>query len=109
VLECQLSDLFYVNDSPIHGKGLFARTPIKKGAYLGTYDGPYVEDDGSHVLWVETEEDQWVGRDGKNLLRYLNHSGAPCAEFHGFELYAMADIRPDTEVTIDYGEDPAAE
>lgn len=104
--ETLLEELFYVQESPIHGKGLFARTHIKEGTYLGEYMGPESEDNGMHVLWVEVEEDNWVGRDGKNLLRYLNHSKKPCAEFDGFELYAMQDITPDQEVTIDYGEEP---
>ncbi|MBD3671421.1 MAG: SET domain-containing protein-lysine N-methyltransferase [Gammaproteobacteria bacterium] len=104
----ELKKLFYVEKSTIHGKGLFARIEIKEGTYLGTYHGPVVDENGMHVLWVEHEEGVWQGRDGKNMLRYLNHSDAPCAEFDGFELYAIADIKPDQEVTFDYGEDPAA-
>ena len=42
----------------------------------------------------------------QNLLRYLNHSADPHAEFVGFELFAVRDIRPDEEITIDYGEEP---
>lgn len=101
-----LEELFYVEESPIHGKGLFAKTHIKQGTYLGEYMGPESEDNGMHVLWVEVEDDVWVGRDGQNWLRYLNHSNKPCAEFDGFELYAMDDIPPHQEVTIDYGEEP---
>jgi len=43
---------------------------------------------------------------GKNLLRYLNHSSKPHAEFIGFELFAIRDINLDEEITIDYGEAP---
>jgi len=100
-----LKKLFYVDDSPIHGKGLYARRTLKPGQYLGVYDGPETEENGAYVLWVEEEEDYWVGRDGKNLLRYLNHSDDPCAEFDGFDLYAIKTIKPRQEVTIDYGED----
>ena len=103
-----LEKLFYVDNSPIHGKGLFARTRLEKGKYLGTYDGPTARKNAMHVLWVEEEEGKWIGRDGKNILRYLNHSNKPCAEFDGFDLYAMRDIKKDEEVTFDYGEDPAA-
>lgn len=105
--EAKLAEFFYVDDSEIHGLGLFARTEIEKGVYLGDYDGPLTKENGSHVLWVETEEGDWVGRDGKNILRYLNHSENPCCEFEGFELYAVRKITPGEEVTIDYGEDPA--
>ena len=101
-----LSKYFYAKKSPIHGKGLFARKAIRKGDYMGEYYGPVVKENGMHVLWVEEDDGEWVGRDGKNLLRYLNHSKKPLAEFIGFELYALRDIQPDEEITIDYGEDP---
>ncbi|HDP90002.1 MAG TPA: SET domain-containing protein [Thioalkalivibrio sp.] len=100
-----LEILFYVADSGIHGKGLFARCAIAAGTYLGEYDGPETDENGMHVLWAETEEGDWIGRDGQNLLRYINHSEAPCAEFEGFELYAVAAIEPDQEITIHYGDE----
>ena len=99
-----LHQMFYVKESGIHGKGLFARIKISKGDYMGEYDGPTVN--GMHVLWVEETEDTWIGRDGKNLLRYLNHSTDPHAEFDGFRLFAARDIHPDEEITINYGEEP---
>lgn len=103
----ELHRRYYKKTSTIHGEGLFARTIITKGEYMGEYDGPDVVENGSHVLWVEDEEDgQWYARDGQNLLRYLNHSSEPHAEFIGFELYAIRDIEPDEEITIDYGEHP---
>lgn len=101
-----LHQMFYVKKSGIHGKGLFARVKISKGEYMGEYDGPTVTDNGMHVLWVEETEDAWIGRDGKNLLRYLNHSTDPHAEFDGFKLFAARDIHPDEEITINYGEEP---
>jgi SET domain-containing protein len=102
----ELRQLFYAKESAIHGTGLYARRKIRKGDYMGEYDGPEVIDNGSHVLWVEDEGDDWIGRDGKNLLRYLNHSVKPLAEFIEFELYAVCNINPDEEITIDYGEEP---
>ena len=97
---------FYIEDSDIHSKGLFARTTIKAGTYLGDYEGPETIDNGMHVLWIEEEDGEWIGRDGKNALRYLNHDRNPCAEFDGFELYAVSEIEPHQEITIDYGEEP---
>ena len=41
---------FYVEDSDIHGKGLFASTVIKVGTYLGDYEGPETTDNGMHVF-----------------------------------------------------------
>ncbi len=93
--------LVYVDRSPIHGKGLFARQPIARGTYIGRYLGPAAKRNGSHVLWIE-DGDGWVGRRGFNRLRYLNHDARPNAEFDGFDLYARRDIRVDEEITIDY-------
>lgn len=107
VVELSEQELFYVTDSPIHGKGLFARCQILAGTYIGTYQGPETLENGMHVLWVESDDGEWIGRDGKNHLRYLNHSNQPCAEFDGFDLFAACDIVADQEITIDYGEDPA--
>jgi len=92
-----LSEMFYVAESGIHGQGLFARSPLKKGSFLGTYKGPEctdIDNSGPYVLWLETEEGSWLGRDGRNILRYLNHHERPSAEFDGFELYALQDIAP---------------
>jgi uncharacterized protein len=98
--------LVYVDSSAIHGHGLFAAVAIGKGTHIGSYDGPPARRDGTHVLWVyEEDEDKWVGRDGRNVLRYCNHSSQPNAAFDGFELYAIRGIRPGEEITFHYGED----
>jgi len=100
-----LRKLFYSKKSRIHGAGLFARLNFKQGDYMGEYDGPVVQQDDMYVLWAEKYDNVWMGRDGKNLLRYLNHSKQPLAAFNGFELYALVDIKKDEEITIDYGEE----
>jgi len=94
--------LVYVNASVIHGWGLFAREPIAGEVYIGTYLGPMAKANGSHVLWIEDEDGEWIGRRGFNRLRYLNHSAEPNAEFDGFDLYSLRPIAPDEEITIDY-------
>ena len=100
-IERRTRELVYVDRSPIHGKGLFARCEIGRGTYIGRYLGPEARRNGSHVLWVESG-DGWVGRRGFNRLRYLNHAVPPNAEFDGFELYARRRIRAGEEITIDY-------
>ncbi len=100
-----LDELFYVMESNIHGKGLFARQPILQESYLGSYDGQMTRENGMHVLWVQESDGEWIGRDGENLLRYINHTATPNAEFDGFDLYAIRDIEPDEEITIDYGDE----
>lgn len=93
-----------VGASPIHGRGVFAVRPIRRGEYIGTFDGPRVDRDGRHVLWIYPEDGgEPVGRQGSNHLRFLNHSKASNVEFHDFDLYAIRDIASGEELTIDYG------
>ena len=99
----RLGDLVYKAPSPIHGNGLFAKVNIRKGQYIGTYEGPYAKRDGTYVLWVFEEGEDPIGRSGRNLLRYLNHQELGNAEFDGFDLYALSDIAPHEEITFDYG------
>ena len=98
--------LFYIEDSKIHGKGLFAANDIEKGTYIGEYLGPETTNNGMHVLWTEDENGKWIGRDGINALRFLNHNPTPCAEFNDYELFALTEIKQHQEITIDYGEEP---
>jgi SET domain-containing protein len=104
----ELGEWVYADRSPIHGTGLFARRPIAAGTYIGTYWGPEARRNGIYVLWVsEDPEDDtaWVGRSGRNLLRYLNHSADCNAEFDGFDLYALRDIEAGEEITFYYGDE----
>ena len=106
VLNSQLTDWVYSKKSAIHGTGLFAKKAIKKGEYIGTYWGPEAKRNGMYVLWVyegETEESA-VGRSGRNLLRFLNHSVPGNCEFEQFDLYARRNIKKDEELTFDYHE-----
>jgi len=98
----------YSAASGIHGTGLFANRDIEEGEYIGTYWGPETTTNGMYVLWVydEDDEDNASGRDGKNLLRYLNHTENGNAAFYEYDLYAEAAISRHDEITFDYGEDP---
>lgn len=103
----ELKGHVYSDESPIHGTGLFAHRPIDKGEYIGTYAGPIARRNGTYVLWVfdPDDEDNAVGRSGRNLLRYLNHARPGNAEFDGFDLYARVAIAAGCEITFDYGAD----
>jgi hypothetical protein len=97
--------------SPIHGYGCFARIGFQSGDRIGSYEGPEVQEDGTYVLWVYDAEGQVLtAREGRNLLRWLNHSADPNAEFDAFELFARRQIQPGEEITIDYaGTAPTAD
>ena len=104
--------LCFVADSAVHGRGLFARENISADTWIGHYDGPQTLENGMHVLWMEADadsfeatEDGWIGFDGNNELRFLNHAKQPNGEMDGLDLYALNDIREGEEITIDYGEE----
>lgn len=100
-----LSDLVEVRRSSIHGKGLFARRRIRAGTRIGSYEGPRTQKIGDHVLWVVDEEGNEYGIDGRNELRYVNHSRRPNVVFEEADLIALRDIEPGEELLHDYGED----
>jgi len=100
--------LCYIAGSPIHGYGLFARHNIRPGTWIGHYDGPRTRENGMHVIWIEAEagsDEEWIGYDGTNELRFLNHAKEPNGEMDGLDLYARRQIRAGEEITIDYGEE----
>jgi len=94
-----------VGGSPIHGRGLFANRRIRLGAYVATFEGERTSQDGMHVLWTLDEDGNEIGIEGRNALRFLNHSSTPNAEFIGDELHALRNIQSGTELTIHYGDD----
>ncbi len=100
----RLSDLVVVRESPIHGKGVFAKESIGEGTVIGVYEGPEVERDGAYVLWVECDDGSFYGIEGRNELRYLNHSSSPNSDFDDEELSAVRAIAPGDEITLHYGD-----
>ena len=105
-----------VSDSPVHGKGLFARRYISAGTWIGHYAGSLTERNGMHVLWIETDTGDdttgettggvtYLGYEGSNELRFLNHAAKPNGEMDGRNLYALLDIKQGEEITIHYGEE----
>jgi len=98
------NELVFVASSPIHGQGLFAARTLKAGQLIGFYEGPVVEENGSHVLWIEDESGPgWTGFDGRNEMRFMNHADDPNAEMDGLDCYSIKDIPQGAEITIDYG------
>jgi len=91
--------LVYVGDSPIHGKGLFARHFIKAGEIIGIIDGIPTSSNGEHVLWVDGENAIHVQCE----LRFINHSDTPNAAYYDtLEVCALKDIKPGEEITHNY-------
>ncbi len=106
-----------VNRSGIHGFGVFSRTKIKKGAFIAELNGSRIVyettihgQSNRYENWIGIGKNTWI--DPVDEFQYLNHSCKPNAGFKGartLKLYALQDIEPNTEITIDYAtteEDP---
>ena len=92
-----LPDSVFIRESPIHGYGLFARIPIKKGFHLGV---SHVYAPGFEGGYLRTP----VGG-------FINHSDEPnCIKIESpeesmltyYSLVTSRDIPADTELTITY-------
>ena len=89
----------YVDDSPIHGKGLFARCDIPKSTVIGVVKGVAAKKDGPYVLWLNENEGIRV----RCNLRFINHSKRPNAAYYDtLEVIALRDIRQGEEITHNY-------
>ena len=91
----------YVDDSPIHGKGLFAKKFIPAGQVIGIVRGQHTVSEGDYVLWIDKDNGIHVQCD----LRYINHSDSPnAAYFDTLDVCAVRDIYPGEEITHNYNQ-----
>lgn len=99
------------------GFGLFATRPIKEREKIAEYKGPRVDAEeagrlerrGNRYLYEINPRVTIDGTPRTNLARYANHSCNPNAETYtyGGRVYirALRPIKPDEEITYDYGND----
>ncbi len=109
---------FIVEDSTVHGKGVFAAKDIKKGKKIIEYKGEviswteanlrYVELNGhSHTMFFGIDDKTVIdGDDNGNAAKYINHSCKPNAEARNKKgrifIYALKDIKKGKEIFYDY-------
>jgi SET domain-containing protein len=96
------------------GLGLFAASPIPKGACVIEYTGvplTNAEREASNSLYL-FEIHSRLTIDGSprwNTARYINHSCKPNCEIEIYKnrvwIFALRDIKPGEELGYDYGED----
>ena len=117
----------YIDISPIHGFGLFAKKPIQAGAILCELDGQKMDWDhyeklrrtinlGEYQDYIFME---WNALDPKTLLvrafrtkySYINHSSVPNVEikYSPIRIEVIKDIDEHDELTIDYSREPLSE
>jgi hypothetical protein len=99
------------------GLGLFAIRLIKKGEKIAEYKGPRVgaeeagrlERRGNRYLYEINPRVTIDGTPRSNIARYANHSCNPNAETYTYGgrvfIRALRKIKPDEEITYDYGTD----
>jgi SET domain-containing protein len=103
---------------PGTGKGLFATAPFSKGDFIIEYTGvriPTKEADFHRGRYLFEIDEQWTidGEPSSNPARYVNHCCDPNAEAKIVKdevgkhimFFAVRDIAPGEEFTIDYGEE----
>ncbi|HVY23388.1 MAG TPA: SET domain-containing protein-lysine N-methyltransferase [Steroidobacteraceae bacterium] len=123
------SDLVEVRNSPIHGRGVYAVKPIKKGTRILEYVGERIshaeadrrfwkkgQDDGHTFLFVVNHKTVIDGTHDGNDARYINHRCAANCETvtEGNRIFidAMTNIKAGEELGYDYqltwdsGDDP---
>lgn len=99
----KLSTLVEVKNSPLHGKGLFAKNQIQAHSIIGTLQGKACKKDGPHVLWMNDGQDKFKV---ENELKYINHGKQPnVAYYDDFTVVALRDISAGEELLHDYGSD----
>ena len=86
-----------IRPSPIHGKGVFARTKLSAGQKIAYFKGDEIDHDTRYTLVLDGKRIEPTGK-----LRYLNHSCAPNAHFFGRWLVTSRDIFHGEEIAIDY-------
>ncbi len=101
-----MSDRYYLKQSSIHGKGVFAARRIRAGEFIGRYVSRKVKRDSRYVLWVSDDGEKYQAYLGVGRLRFLNHNPRPNAALHGaLDFYAIRDIDPHEEITFHYGDE----
>lgn len=110
------SSLIEVRESGIHGLGVYATKPIRKGTRI-------IEYTGKHILWKDAEDDRDDGHTflfglengtevidptiGGNDARWINHSCEPNCEAIEEDdervfIYALLTLKPGEELFYDY-------
>lgn len=120
---------YRLRNSTIHGKGLFATRPIRKGARIIEYVGQHIDNaeadrrfekkkvNDGHTFFFTLDEDTVIDAGVRgNVARFINHSCAPncepLIEDGKIWIYAIRSIATGAELAYDYNiqrapEDPA--
>lgn len=109
-----------VRRSRVHGKGVYATAPIRKGVRIIEYTGRHIPwkealelpprrpDDPNHTFFFELDNGDVIDAgQGGNEARWINHSCDPNCETIEEDddrifVYALRSLRPGDELFYDY-------
>ena len=109
-----------VRKSGVHGKGVFAVAPLKKGEVLIEYKGeiiswkealrrhPHDPKDPDHTFYFHIDDKNVIdAKFGGNAARWINHACKPNCEADEIDgrifIKALKAIKPGIELFYDYG------
>ncbi len=113
-LASYLSPKTKIRKSAIHGFGLFALKPIKKGEVVAIKGGHILDRQSmkkfsnvAHHSELQIDKDFFLAattkKEEKDTMCYLNHACEPNVGIKGSIIFvAMRNIRADEELTLDY-------
>jgi SET domain-containing protein len=113
-MKLKLAPGLAVKKSPINGKGCFAMLHFKRGGKIADYTGELITNAEANrranrrLLRICAINSRWSldGSLGGNGTHYINHSCEPNSFmkilYGHIQFYALRDIRPGEEITIDY-------
>ncbi|MBL8331184.1 MAG: SET domain-containing protein [Rubrivivax sp.] len=106
-----------VHESRIDGQGAFAAEGIPSRRKIGEIRGESIDVEQARIRATRTERVMIVELSAKRAIdfsrstdpmRYTNHSCAPnarlCTRNGRVEFYALRDIAPGEEITVNYGQ-----
>jgi SET domain-containing protein len=113
-----------VGKSGVHGRGVYATRPIRKGTRIIEYTGRHIpwklamdlpahrEDDPYHTFFFSLDDGDVIDAGvGGNESRWINHSCAPNCETEEDDgrifVLALRKIQPGEELFYDYRIEPA--
>lgn len=100
---------FRIGASPIHGRGVFARSTIRRGSRIMSAPVLVVEKDPGELIDYVFEWDDDKTAIALGAISLCNHSRKPNAEVQTtedeFHLTALRTIEPGEEILINYGPD----
>lgn len=103
----------YIDDSSVHGKGLFAQDKLQKGFTLGYLDGQVVDwslvkQYSPKMEWNALTQDTLLIRPFRTCYGFINHSRKPNAEirYNPMRVVVLKQINIGDEILLDYRKEP---